>query len=295
LGRPKTYEVADWIDYPTTYGLTSAHIPELLRLLQDPLYLDADYDDKPEGYAFVHAMRALGQLRDPSVIPDLIQWITTEDNNDWLLDELPVIFGLIGPTAIPALTAAIRQHRDNSFIAMSYTSSLEKIALTHPDAKADCIRVYTELLQAAEQNDPTLNGAIISDLINLDAKETLPVIEQAFAKDQVDIFFVGDWDDVQVHFGLKAPDPNKKRNPPPQLAAIAKLFEHFKAGTIPDLDDISYEIPDRFKPLIDMSQDMPHLNTSQNVPTNQGLRAEKAKKKAKNKQAKKSRKQNRKK
>jgi hypothetical protein len=50
-----------------------------------------------------------------------------------------------------------------------------------------------------------MNGFLVLHLIRLEALEALPVIKRAFDAGYVDEFVVGDWDDVQVEFGLKAP------------------------------------------------------------------------------------------
>jgi hypothetical protein len=52
--------------------------------------------------------------------------------------------------------------------------------------------------------------------------EAAPVIEQAFRADQVDEMVVGDWEDVQVDFGLKA-RREKPRRPPPLGSDAAAL------------------------------------------------------------------------
>jgi hypothetical protein len=40
-------------------------------------------------------------------------------------------------------------------------------------------------------------------LLDLEAVETIDVIERAFKGNRVDTFITGDWEDVQVDFGLK--------------------------------------------------------------------------------------------
>jgi hypothetical protein len=51
-------------------------------------------------------------------------------------------------------------------------------------------------------SDPSLNGFVIRSLIQLEAVESAPVIEQTFAADAVDFLITGDWQDVQVELGL---------------------------------------------------------------------------------------------
>lgn len=109
-------------------------------------------------------------------------------------------------------------------------------------------------------NDPSLNAFIISYLIDLEAVEAAPLIERAYASDDVDITVVGDWEDAQVDLGLLT--ARKTQRP--------RLF--------PDL------------------LDLPRLDARDPEPARQTGSADKAPSKARNKrkQAKESRKKNRK-
>ena len=49
-----------------------------------------------------------------------------------------------------------------------------------------------------------MNGFLVEALVELEAREAIPVIEQAFDKGYVDPIVMGDWDDVQVELGLKS-------------------------------------------------------------------------------------------
>ena len=73
-------------------------------------------------------------------------------------------------------------------------------------------RCSVDRLAQFDGQDEGFNGFLISDLVDLRATEALPVIEQAFAAGTVDEMIRGDWEDVQIEFGLKAeremPRPN---------------------------------------------------------------------------------------
>ena len=88
-GRPKAARCCQWPDYVKNYGLTAADVPELIQLAVED---DFDWRDDVEWYAPIHACRALGQLRVESAIQALIALIADHDN-DWFMEELPVIFG----------------------------------------------------------------------------------------------------------------------------------------------------------------------------------------------------------
>ena len=86
------------IIYPS--GLTAGQIPELIQMARDEELHRAD-SDSLEVWAPIHAWRALGQLRAEAAIVPLLRLLERidEEDDDWVVEELPVVFGMIGPTA----------------------------------------------------------------------------------------------------------------------------------------------------------------------------------------------------
>src|SRR5260370_19225856 len=110
-GGPEAYDVENWPDY-LAVGLTSEHIPELLRMVTDKELIGADPGEDPTGWAPVHAMRALGQLRDISALEPLLAASDMlldydEGLGEWALEELPEIYALLGPQGIPSLASVL--------------------------------------------------------------------------------------------------------------------------------------------------------------------------------------------
>ncbi|MGE5550547.1 MAG: hypothetical protein ACM3ZC_08450 [Bacteroidota bacterium] len=93
-----------WPDY-LKLGLGREHIPALIELAVDRRFLESD-EETPEIWATVHAWRALAQLRAVEAVEPLCGLLSLADsavNGDWILEELPVVFGSIGPAALQAL------------------------------------------------------------------------------------------------------------------------------------------------------------------------------------------------
>lgn len=224
------WEFESWLDYPARFGLTAEHIPDLIRIVEDPLLttqINELAEDDPRNWASLHAWRALGQLRAEAAIQPLLALFTSLEDWDDVFEELPNVFGLIGPAAIPALVEALHGARDTDFPAISYASCLRQIGQMHPAVRDEIVGVFTGLLAEAAANQPTLNAFIISDLIDLKAVEAAPVMEQAFAADHVDWSIAGDWEDVQIALGLLAeritPKPNYTANLLPELIDLMQL------------------------------------------------------------------------
>jgi hypothetical protein len=215
-GNPKELDGDPWPDY-LTLGLTSEHIPELLRMTTDRELLGADSDAGPEGWGPLHAMRALGQLRDISALEPLLaasDLLLDDDEGlgDWALEELPEVYALLGPQGIPSLTAVLSNTSRDLYVRSDAAHGLELIAQKYPEYRAACIETLTQVLAATHERYSELNGFIIAHLIHLKAIEAASAIEQAFAADEVDLIITGDWDDVQVDLGLKEPSAHPERN-----------------------------------------------------------------------------------
>ena len=232
LGKPEPVDWEDWLNY-LEFGLGPEHIPDLLRMLtDDDLFTDELMQDveKAEGWAPYHALRALGQIKDAAAIEPLLSKAERLLGGDkglgeWAIEELPDVFGLIGPAAIPALTAYIADESHDVRSRINAATGLEKIGTMHPEAREESIAALTRQLEQAEENDSELNAFIISALLGLQATEAASVVEQAFATDNVDMSIVGDWDDVQAELGLKPP---KER--PPSL--FDTLLQPLPASTL---------------------------------------------------------------
>lgn len=193
----------EWPNY-LDLGLGPAHIPDLIRMATDE-ELHWAAGDSLEVWAPIHAWRALGQLRAKDAIGPLTRLFHELEENDWV-SELTTVYGMIGPAAIPALSTYLADRGHGMYPRVYAAESLEKIGSQHPDARAECVAILTHQLERFDKQNPTLNALLIGLLEDLQAVESVPVIERAFAADCVDVTIVGDWDDVQVELGLKEAD-----------------------------------------------------------------------------------------
>src|SRR6266571_2288106 len=73
--------------------------PNYLELGLDP---EEGEEEEPEFWAPVHAIRALGQLHAEAAAEPLVNMLSELEHDNWIQEELPQIYVLIGPAAIPA-------------------------------------------------------------------------------------------------------------------------------------------------------------------------------------------------
>lgn len=206
-GDPGFQQRADWPDYVAMFQLEPQHIPDLIRMATDADLNEADTDSL-EVWAPLHAWRALGQLRADEAVEPLLTLLTTGDEDrldDSILEELPDVYAMIGPAAIPALSALLADDSQGIYGRMSALTGLGKIAEQYPDARDAALAPIVRQLEAYATNDEDLNGFLISELMRLQAAETIPLMEQATKAGKVDPT-LATWDDVQIEFGLKTPE-----------------------------------------------------------------------------------------
>jgi hypothetical protein len=209
LGATSNFEPENWEDYPAKYGLTARDVPELLRLAEEKFYLSVEADD-PRFHADFHAICALGQLRHPDALAGLIKLAEAQSENAEPLDELPSAIALSGHEALLLLKESLKLCASKFNAAVTLVDCLDQILALFPETRDEIVAICMEQLEEASQNDASVNGHLVATLLDAKAIEALPVIERAYAGKFVDEWVNGDWDDVQVDFGVKEPDPNKR-------------------------------------------------------------------------------------
>jgi hypothetical protein len=214
--------IVDWSIY-ANLGITVEHLPELARMAIDEDLLYGE--EEAEFLAPPHAWRMLGVLGTPaamvsdrrSVIAPLITVLQdwSEENWDWLGEEIKEVFGHIGVAALPALAATLSNTKYSTYTRENAVMSITEIFKQHPAAHNECIAALTNQLTQFRKNDPDLNAYLVAALAaDFKAVESATVIERAYQSGRVNEDFIGDWDDAQVLLGLKDASevPPRSRN-----------------------------------------------------------------------------------
>jgi hypothetical protein len=236
LGRPKDRE---WPDY-LPMGFTREHIPELIRLLEDKdlRWMESPDDlpkdgDLPEWYGQIYAWRVLAQLKAEEAIPALLNNLQEIDeyDDDWYGEESLEVFPMIGPAAIRPLAEYLDDTEHETWARVAASASLEKMAQAHPETKEACVTAIVSTLQKYKENDESLNGSMISDLMEMGvAREHLGLIEEAFKAKSVDEFINGDFEDIQIELGLI----EKRTTPSLRLKWFDDSNQVFTSSNVPN-------------------------------------------------------------
>jgi HEAT repeat protein len=181
LGKPESSLPEEWPNY-LEFDLGPQHIPDLIRMATDPVFRGPEAEkeseeDDPDFWAPLHAIRALGQLHAEAAIEPLVNMLPEVINDDWIQEELPQVFVLIGPPAIPALSAYLTDSSNDMYSRGSAAENLETIGRRYPESRSECISIISKQLEKFEENDYELNAFLIATLSRLKAVETLPLIE----------------------------------------------------------------------------------------------------------------------
>jgi hypothetical protein len=213
-------------------------------------------------WAPLHAWRALGQLRAEAAVAPLLPLLDRidEEDDDWAQGDLPEIFGMIGPAALPGLRDFLADAGHGEWARIAAGDSLVKMAERFPEAREQAAATLTEQLRHFAGQERTLNAFLVGGLCDLKAVASAAVIEEAFAANAVDLSVLGDWEEAQIVLGLL----DKRLTPAPNFF----LAEHR----------------------------LPSLGRERNVesPAPKAGKRKKDKKKSRRKQAKASRRRNRK-
>ena len=194
----------DWRHYGSL-GLRPEHIPELIRMVLDEELHWAD-SDSAAVWAPLHAWRALGQLRAEAAIEPLLTLLRRidEHEDDWVSEDLPVVFGLIGAAAIPSLANYLANAEYPLFARVAAAQAFRRIGEKHPATRAACADKLMQQLEKYADNDRSLNAFLVGALLDLSIVEAVPLMERAFAAGSVDVSVNGDWEEVQISLGLKS-------------------------------------------------------------------------------------------
>ena len=204
LGETKFHSERNYLKM----GFTRAHIPDLIRLVEDAelrtLPCGEDGTLPPEVFAQVHAWRTLAQLEAVEAIPALVgllHWID-DDQDDYVDEEVPVMLGRLGTAAIHPCHATLVDRSKHKYERIAASSALAEIGKQHPEAREACIQALVSSLENYQDDDAEINAFTLSDLADLNAVEVAPLAKEIFEAGCADESVMGDYEDFQVEMGL---------------------------------------------------------------------------------------------
>jgi len=138
-----------------------------------------------------------GEMEAAEAVEPLLALLTWDDYE--LAEFVEVGLGKIGRPALEPLRALLFDRAQSASTRDQAAGGLAQLASFHSELGAEVAEALIARLAAAETQTPedeTLNGYIISSLLEMKAVEALPAIHQVFDEDRVDTFIV-DFGSVQ--------------------------------------------------------------------------------------------------
>ena len=192
----------DWPDY-LELGFTTEHVPQLIQMATD-IELEEMSSDSLEMWAPIHAWRTLAQLgSEEAIVPLMNTFWRSENGDEWFMEEIPYVFGMIGVSTIPALSGFLFEGSNNSDACSMACSCLKQVGKRHRQVQDTCISLIVKKLEEFDVNNAEYNALMINDLIDMEAVEALPSIKQAYEKECVDYTIQGDYEDVEICMGVR--------------------------------------------------------------------------------------------
>ncbi|MCF6281015.1 MAG: UPF0149 family protein [Candidatus Polarisedimenticolaceae bacterium] len=221
-----------WMDY-LQFGFNDQDVFSLLLLVGNESLHDADVESD-EVWVPLHAWRTLAQLGSASSIEPLLALFDLLVEDDWAIQDLPVVVGMLGAPAVEPLTIYMNEIRHKEFARVIAADGLKEIAERHPECREAVIEALTAYLRAKDKSLTTMNGLIVCCLIDLQASESIEVIRDIYSGGMVDISCAGDLEEVEISLGLR----DQRSTPKPDYATSHQAKE--KAPLIsPDPESVT--------------------------------------------------------
>lgn len=165
-------------------------------------------DDTIESWdnsAIMHSLILLAQLQSDKGLDAVLEIMRqTGEFADYHLGDMapellhPALYAC-GKDNVPAIEDYLNQPGLDSYLRSQAPDALAMIVFNHPERRDEIIAVFRRLLNSMVSNlpvqracDGTFAGFVMSNLMDIDAKELIPEIEATFATDCVNKTIAGD-------------------------------------------------------------------------------------------------------
>ena len=170
-------------------------IPHLARIIDENDYWD--WGGPGDGWSPIHALHLLGCIKTTEAIHVLIVTLRNrgEDIGDWLTGDMPSILANCGPSAVELLTEIVLDESLDAFVRGAAATALGVITHKHLEYREPVIKLFRQILKeanakGAEENNYTFITLLVDDLAQLKDQDAFEDIEQAFANELIDEFFI---------------------------------------------------------------------------------------------------------
>jgi tetratricopeptide (TPR) repeat protein len=191
-------------------------IEDLHKVLDDAMarfdhFNDQDWEEETHTFP-IHALFLLAELRSAASLSHVLNLIRQDDEwttywfADLVTESFPMHFyKMLGDVDFSVLKNYLLEPANEPFQRMVVPAALVVLAHHHPEKRSECIAFLEDMLndfydhreQYEDIIDIELNGAIVSDLIELNAEESYPTIEKLYAAYMLADDMAGDLSEIK--------------------------------------------------------------------------------------------------
>lgn len=242
IGKTNNAEPDKWIGYPARFGLGEEHVGTLIQMALDPALLDAELETA-EVWAPVHAWRALGRLRAETSAASLLDLLRVPEVDDAAAGDLPVVFGMIGPSTLPLLAGFLADRTNSEYGLAVAISAVSTVGERTPACRDECVGILMRMLDPARDIDPSTGGFVVVALLDLKAVETIDAIRDAFARRAVEPSIAGDLEDIEIELGLRDRRATRRPNYGLMAAGLPSPPDRFAPEVLPKRQEVGRNDP----------------------------------------------------
>ena len=153
-------------------------VPLLIDIVRDESL--QFFEAKGGGWAPIHAMRLLGEMRAEEGIEALLGLLGQE--SDYLYEETPVALAMIGPPAVRPLMDFAQDRTNELYARINACHALTYLVARHPEQREAVVSFLREELGGDGEDAPDYYAFIVAYLCDLVVEEARPDIERAFKR-----------------------------------------------------------------------------------------------------------------
>ncbi len=190
-------------------------IQDLNKVLDDAMarfdyFFNQEWDDATHSFP-THALFILAELRATESLSHCLNLIRQDDEwttywcSDMITETFPIHFYKMLGADFSVLKQYLLEPNNNSFQRMVIPTAISILAYHHPERRQECIGFMEDILNDFYDNrrsykdiiDMELNESIVSDLLDLQSKDSYPVIEKLYLESMISDGICGDLDEIK--------------------------------------------------------------------------------------------------
>jgi len=211
MGKGDFPEVYEAIATELKRGDANAAAKQLLSMVEDETYYDyTEEDDEsetgdPRSWTRLHALCTFQLLGDAARIGIEPLLSLLDDDDDYVNEAAAFYYAAMGEPAIEPLAKALTDADEDTYYRAGAGSALAEMGEEHPELRDRIVSILEQAL-VLEQEDKTTAALLITNLLDLDARESFAIIQQAFAEGRVDLSVV-QMPEIEEHFEMEVVSP----------------------------------------------------------------------------------------